>query len=125
MLTCNTPVLERWHKEPFLDPGPASPTYLWRITGRQHHLRRAPLHGELHRALALSLHCAWVPLSVPVRQKMSCLPIQIYLEACHISVWGVSSQEDGRLQNSCACMMCPRILCPSIGSKHISGWSGK
>lgn len=79
----------------------------------------------LHRALALCLLCVWVPLSVPVRQKMSCLPTQIDLEACHTSVWGVSSQEDGRLQTSCACTMCLRTFCPSIGSKHVSGWSGK
>lgn len=53
------------------------------------------LHTLCNSALALSLHRAWV------RKKMSCLPTQIYLEACHISVWGVNSQEDGRVQTSC------------------------
>lgn len=124
MLTCNTPAVEGWHKQPCLDPVPASPSHLRWITGRQHHLRRAPSHGVLHRALALRLLCLGDTVSA-WGKKMSCLPTQIYLEACHIGVWGVNSQEDGRLQTSCACTMGPRTLCPSEGSKHISGWSGK
>lgn len=56
---------------------------------------------------------------------MSCLPTQIYLEVCHINVWGVRSQEDGRLQTSCAYTMYPKTLCSPTGSKHVSGWNGK
>lgn len=49
----------------------------------------------------------------------------MYLKACHIRIWGVTSQGDGRLQTSCACTTCQTTLCPSIGTKRDSGWTGR
>lgn len=69
MPTCNSPAPERWHEQSCLEPVPASPSHLWWVTGRQHHSRRAPSHGVWHSALALSLHCAWVPPAVPGKHK--------------------------------------------------------
>lgn len=62
--------------------------------------------------------------SVSVRPKNE-LPANPNLPVCPISVWGVNSPEDGRLQASCAYTMCLRTLCPPKGSKNVSGWSGK
>lgn len=55
-------------------------------------------------------------------KRMGCVLTQIYLESCHISAWGVTSQGDGWMPATCACSICPRTLCSSIGTKHGSGW---
>lgn len=114
MLTCNPPALEKWHKQLCLEPVPASSWHLWWMTGRQHHLGRAPSHAVLHILWLLACivpgchsQCLW-------GQEISCLPTKIYLEVCHISVWSVNCMHG-----------VPKTLCPHTGSKHVSGWSGK
>lgn len=61
--------------------------------------------------------CLGATITACVAKKMGCLPTQMYLEACHISAWGVTSQGDGGLQASCARTTCPRTLCPPIGTR--------
>jgi len=79
VLPCDTPALERWHKQPYLEPVPPSPPPL-RKTGKAASLNEstfAPCMTHCfgsQRWQKSSLHCVWVPPSTPVWQKIG-LPV--------------------------------------------------
>lgn len=129
VLPCNTPALERWHKQPYLEQVPASPSLLGGKPARQHRLMRAPSHGVCHGALAVidgrspaysvsgcHHHCL-----CGKKKWVACQPKYTWKPVT--SAPGVSpAREIGGLQMSSACTTCPKILRPSTGTKRGSGW---
>lgn len=129
VLPCDTPALERWHKQPYLEQVPASPSLLGGKPARRHRLMGAPSHGVCHGALAVidgrspaysvsgcHHHCL-----CGKKKWVACQPKYTWKPVT--SAPGVSpAREIGGSQMSCACTTCPKTLRPSTGTKRVSGW---